>query len=77
MKLRLGSVLIETDYIEWAERASVHSVRIGFVSGDILEVHCAIKSTALATWELDAETLMQTLQNTDAVKLAGEKNGNS
>ena len=70
MKMRLGNVLIETNHIERVERVSTYTVKVFFVSGNVLEVHCGIKSDARATWELDADTLMQTLQNTDAVKLA-------
>ena len=49
MKLRVGKVLkvlIETDYIEWAERASPHAVILHFISGEHLHVTCGIKSKA-------------------------------
>ena len=68
MKLRLGNVLIETDHIEAVERVASHTVKLFFVSGKMLEVHCGIKSEAPATWNQDAEGFIQTLQNTDAVK---------
>ena len=46
MKLRLGDTLIETDYIEIAERVSFHTVKLIFTSGAILDVHCGVKSNA-------------------------------
>ena len=65
MKLLLGNVLIEINHIETVERVSAHTVKIGFVSGYVLDVHCGIKSTARATWEQDADGLIQTIQHTD------------
>ena len=69
MKLRLGDVLIETDHIEIAERVSSYTVKLSFVSGKALEVHCGIKPTGPAIWDQDADGFIQTLQNTDAMKL--------
>ena len=68
MKLHLGNMLIETDYIEIVERVAPHTVKLFFVSGKALEVHCGIKSEAAATWNQDADGFIQTMQNTDAVK---------
>lgn len=68
MKLRLGDVLIETDYIEIAERVAPHTVKLYFRSGTVLDVHCGVKSNALATWNQDADGLLQTLENTDGVR---------
>ena len=68
MKLRLGDTLIETDYIEIAERVSSHTVKLYFISGAVLDVHCGVKSNATATWNQDADGFIQTLHNTDAVK---------
>ena len=45
MKLLLGKVLIETDHIEIVEKVAMHTVKIVFVSGNTLEVHCAINSS--------------------------------
>ena len=73
MKLRMGDVLIETDYIEVVERVAPHTVKVFFVSGKVLDVHCDIKSDAAAVWNQDADGLIQTLQNTDAVKHFGKK----
>ena len=72
MKLRLGNMLIETDHIECVERVAPHTVKVFFVSGKTLDVHCGIKSNAAATWTQDADGFIQTLQNTDAVKVFGE-----
>ena len=72
MKLRLGDTLIETDYIEYVERVASHTVKVFFVSGKTLDVHCGIKSDAAATWDQDADGFLQTLQNTDAVKVFGK-----
>ena len=69
MKLLLGKLLIETDHIETIERVAPHTVKIGFVSGYILEVHCGIKTTAPAVWNQDADGFIQTLQNTDDPRL--------
>ena len=69
MKLLLGKLLIETDHIETVERVSSHTVKIGFVSGYVLEVHCGIKITAPAVWDQDADGFIQTIQNTDYPKL--------
>ena len=69
MKLQLGKVLIETDYIEIAEQLSPHTVKLYFTSGAMLDVHCGIKSNAPATWNQDAKGFIQTLHNTDAVKV--------
>ena len=44
MKLRLGDVLIEVDHIEIAERVARHTVKLTFVSGTTLDVHCGVKS---------------------------------
>ncbi len=68
MKLRLGDVLIETDYIEMADRVAPHTVKLVFISGTTLDVHCGITSEATATWNQDADGLLQTLENTDTVK---------
>ena len=73
MKLLLGKVLIETDHIETVEKVSTHTVKIVFLSGYVLDVHCGIKSDARATWVQDADGLIQTMQNTDYPKLKQEK----
>ena len=73
MKLRMGDVLIETDHIEIVERVAPHTVKLFFVSGKVLDVHCGVKSDAPAVWNQDAEGLIQTLQNTDAVKHFGKE----
>ena len=73
MKLRLGDVLIETDHIEIAERVAYHTVKLFFVSGQVLEVHCGVNSDALAVWDQDADGFIQTLHNTDAVKVFGKE----
>ena len=69
MKLQLGKVLIETNHIEIAERVSPHTVKLIFTSGAVLDVHCGVKSKANATWNQDADGFIQTLHNTDAVKV--------
>ena len=73
MKLRMGDVLIETDHIEIVERVAPHTVKLFFVSGKVLEVHCGVKSDAAAVWDQDANGLIQTVQNTDAVKHFGKE----
>ena len=70
MKLLVGKVLMETDHIEVVEQLSPHTVRVYFVSGQTCEVVCGIKTTGPAFWEQDVEGFMQTIQNTDYVKLA-------
>ena len=72
MKLLIGKVLVETDYIETAERLTAHTVRLNFVSGDTLEVICGLKSTHLAVWNQDADGFIQTIQNTDSYKTKGD-----
>ena len=72
MKLLLDRVLIETDHIESAERVSPHTVKLYFVSGKVLEVHCGVKTREPAAWNQDADGFLQTLQNTDAVKHFGK-----
>lgn len=74
MKLLLGNVLIETDHIEIVERVSTYTVKVYFVSGNELEVHCGIKSSSRATWDQDADGFIQSIQNTDYPKL---QKGNS
>ena len=74
MKLLLGKALIETDHIETVERVALHTVKVGFVSGYVLDVHCGIKTTAPAVWDQDADGFIRTLQNTDSPKL---QKGNS
>ena len=69
MKMRLGNVLIETNHIERVERVSTYTVKVFFVSGNVLEVHCGIKSSARAIWDQDADGFIQTIHNTDAVKV--------
>jgi len=73
MKLRLGDVLIETDYIEMADKVAPHTVKLVFISGKTLDVHCGVKSNTPATWNQDAEGLLQTLENTDRVKDRNDK----
>ena len=68
MKLLLGKVLIETDHIEVIEKVAQHTVKVGFVSGYILDVHCGIKTTTRAVWDQDADGFIQTIQNTDYPK---------
>ena len=68
MKLCVGKFLIETDYIEMVEQLSPHTVKLYFVSGEILDVVCGIKTTAPATWDQDADGFIETLQNTDFAK---------
>ena len=75
MKLRLGEVLIETDYIEAVERMSEHTVKIFFVSGHTMEVLCDIKGASKATWGQDANAFIQTVHNTDALKHTEKKTG--
>ena len=65
MKLQVGKVIIETDYIEMVERLSEHTVKLFFVSGGILDVVCGIKTTAAATWPQDADAFIRVLQNTE------------
>ena len=72
MKLLLGKVLIETDHIETVEKVSEHTVKIIFVSGNVLDVHCSVKSTTSAVWNQTADGLIQTIQNTDYPKLQNE-----
>ena len=67
MKLQIGKMLVETNHIEMAERVAPHTVKLFFVSGNTLEVHCGISSQASATWNQDADGFIQTLQNTDRV----------
>lgn len=69
MKLLLGKVLIETDYIEYVEKVTPHTVKCYFVSGNALDVVCAVKTTSPATWDLDTDAFIQTIQNTDHLKL--------
>ena len=69
MKLRLGNVLIETNHIEVVERVAPHTCKVFFVSGYVLDVHCGIKSDAAAVSDQDANGFIQTIENTDAVKL--------
>ena len=68
MKLRLEKVLIETDHIETVEKVSTHTVKIAFVSGYVLDVHCGIKSATPALWHQDADGFIQTIENTDTLK---------
>ena len=65
MKLQVGKIMIETDYIEMVERQSEHTVKLFFVSGKILDVVCGIKATAAATWPQDADAFIRVLQNTE------------
>ena len=69
MKLRLGKVLIETDHIEMVERVAPHTVKVFFVSGNTLDVHCGIKSDATAYWDQDANGFIHTIHNTDRVRV--------
>ena len=73
MKLRLGNTLIETDHIEFIERVAPHTVKLCFISGVVINVHCGVKSDAAATWHQDADGFIQTIQNTDAIKLFREE----
>ena len=70
MKLQVGKVLIETDYIERVERLSQHTVKLFFVSGKSVEVVCGIKTTSAsaATWPEDADAFIRVLQNTEKPK---------
>lgn len=65
MKLQVGKILIETDYIERVERQSEHTVKLFFVSGRSVDVVCGIKTTAAATWPQDADAFIRVLQNTE------------
>ena len=68
MKLLLEKVLIETDHIETVEKVSTHTVKLIFVSGYVLQVHCGIKSATPALWDQDADGFIQTIENTDYLK---------
>lgn len=68
MKLQVGKVLIETDYIEMVERQSQHTVKLFFVSGRSVDVVCGIKSTTAATWPQDADAFLRVLQSTEKPK---------
>lgn len=72
MKLLVGKVLIETDHIEIVEKVAPHTVKLVFVSGNVLEVHCGIKSSSAAVWDQAADGFIQTLQNIDYRKLQKE-----
>ena len=76
MKLLVGKVLIETDYIEIVEKLTAHTVRLHFVSGYILEVVCDVKSNHCAFWNQDADGFIQTLQSTDYVHYQQKKERN-
>lgn len=65
MKLQVGKILIETDYIEMVEQLSDHTVKLFFVSGKSLDVVCGIKTTAAAIWPQDADAFIRMLQNTE------------
>ena len=69
MKLLLGKLLIETDHIETVERVTAHTLKVGFVSGYVLEVSCGIKTTPPAVWDQDADGFIQTIQNTEYPEL--------
>lgn len=73
MKLRLGDVLIETNYIEMADKVAPHTVKLFFLSGKTLDVHCGVKSEAPATWNQDAEGLLRALENTDRLEDSNDK----
>lgn len=74
MKLRLGETLIETDHIEMVKKVSPHSVKVFFISGNEIEVLCGIEGDSLSTWEQDANGFIQTIHNTDVLKLPERKN---
>lgn len=76
MKLLLGKVLIETDHIEAVEKVAPHTVKVYFVSGNTIDVVCGMKTTQPATWDMDADGFIQTIQNTDAVRLTGKSSPN-
>ena len=76
MKLRLGNTIIETDYIEYAQKQSSGTARIYFISGNTLDVVCGLKTTdpRAATFDGTADQFLEAIENTDTLKPdAGEK----
>lgn len=76
MKLRCGDTVIETDYIEYAQKQSSGTARIYFISGNMLDVVCGLKTTnpRAAMFEGTANQFLDAIENTDTAKTApGEK----
>lgn len=70
MKLRCGDTVIETDYIEYAQKQGSSTAKIFFISGYVLDVVCGVKTTdpRAATFEGTADQFLDAIENTDKVK---------
>ena len=56
MKIILGTVIIETDYIETIIKKSPHTCEIIFNSGYTLETVCGVKTAKLNVGEFDGDS---------------------
>ena len=70
MKLRFSDTVIEIDHIAYTQKLSYGTVRVHFISGDVLDVVCGIKTTdpRVVTFEGTAEEFLDTIENTDKFK---------
>lgn len=72
MKLRCGDTVIETNYIEYAQKQSSGTAKIYFISGNMLDVVCGLKTTDRRAVMFDgtADQFLDAIENTDTVKTA-------
>ena len=67
MKIRLGKVLIDTQYIVVVTQKSPSICQIQFTSGNILEVVCGIKTAnrEIAVFDGDCSQFLDYIENID------------
>ena len=72
MKIRLGKVLIDTQYIVAATQKSPSICQIQFTSGNTLDVVCGIKSTNrdMAVFDGDSSEFLDYIENIDKTEKA-------
>ena len=70
MKLRCSNTVIETDHISYTQKLNHGTVRVHFISDDVLDVVCGMKTTdpRAATFDGTVEQLLNTIENTDKLK---------
>ena len=56
MKITLGTVVIETNYIETIAKNSPHTCEVTFISGNLLEIVCGVRTTKLNVGEFDGDS---------------------
>lgn len=67
MKITLGAVVIETDYIVTVIKKSPHTCEVTFITGSTLDIVCGAKTAKLDAGEFngDSDQFLNYIENID------------